>query len=938
MTKPEFKQFFENFRGKDTRSSPLGQNLDAAIEFLNLERLPNGTLRARQGLKICSQPLHIYSIHPYIYSDSNNQIQEELIGVATFDNVSSGKYMALVKYASYSLTITRAGGGASDDWTASITNSTSGFVFTLVDNGVTLLTTNLGTGYLSSEKTLQGLADDITALTHYTASVDKTAIADGTQAGVTAITVDSGHTFGANSKEMIYLVDTTVGQPKQRIAEILSTTGTVITLADDPFHPTISVADNQIIGHGGYPAAILELGTVSETGNTSTSISYSVWEPIRGKQAELHLGDPLENFDNDRYHPHVSFENKRNCCYFTAPYLKRITNQVIHNVGEFKYEAGLWKYDGLRYYLSGQITEAGEPITAADAGSGTGLAVGTYKYSTSVKWTDYQGNEFEYFHPAEATVTLAAAKDVSVTSADYNVSNYYFNYIYAALTAGTTTSNLLTITSGHKFRIGDYAYFQDDITNSLVKRRVTASTTTSIEVDGDAVTVANGAKISNHAYRVWRTKANGGTPYLALEGAYYYGLLILTDNVPDASLGIIKSSVQPINIQSPFPRGRAIAEHQGVITLASGQTVYWEDADSPEFSPPAVSNTDIPTETSGEISSLLTVRDGSLYSFKKTSVYQISGSMPENEVEVSKVSENSYGVDNPIAIKMVEDVLIGISSLGIFAHRSDEFVRGFGKELANIVLASSGFQYTFSKAIVFHDSIKNWVHVYFPFEQNTTVDYWDIESDYSKYYVYMISDTEEQASCWSEFYHNKKRLPNRGMAIVNNTFYQQTSGSFSGTGQSDINIVGFLHKRMDSNSLSDYLDNTESYLWAYISGWDDAGEPKTSKFWNDFALYSVRPTDGILPVLDFPFDAFTVEFESYRDWDLTKIDTQRASSLVFSDITDKEKILQLDKGYKAQRRSFKLSGTVNKNPPLISGYEYTVDEKAYKADRMVKNE
>jgi hypothetical protein len=935
MTKPEFKQFFENFRGKDTRSSPLGQNLDAAIEFLNLERLPNGTLRARQGVKICSQPLHIYSIHPYIYSDSNNQIQEELIGVATFDNVSSGKYMVLVKYASYNMTITRSGAGT-PAWSASITNSTSGFVFTLVENGSTLLTTNLGTGYLSSEKTLKGLADDITALADYTASVDKTAVVNGTQAGVTTITVDSGHTFGAESKEVIYLVDTTVGQPRQRIAEILSTTGTTIVLASDAYHPTISVADNQVIGHGGYPAAILELGTSSATGNTSTTIAYGVWEPIRGKQDELHMGDPLDGFTSDQYHPHISFENKRNCCYFTAPFLKRITSQVFHNIGEFNYEAGLWKYDGHRCYISGQITDTGEPLSAVDSGAGTGVAIGTYKYSSSVKWTDYQGNEFEYFHPGEVSLTLAAARDVTVSSSDYNQYKDYFNHIYAALTAGAAATNTLTITSGHKFRVGDYVYFKDS--SGVVRRKVETSTTTTIIVDGGAVTVANGQYVSNYAYRIWRTKANGNTPYLAVEGAYFYGVWIDTDNVSDANLGIIKSSVQPVNIQAPFPRGRAIAEHQGVIALASGQTVHWEDADSPEFSPPAISNTNIPTETGGEISSLLTVRDGSLYAFKKTSIYQVSGSMPENEVEVSKVSENSYGVDNPIAIKMVEDVLIGISSLGIFAHRSDEFVRGFGKELANIVLASTGFQYTFSKAIVFFDSIKNWVHVYFPFEESTAVNYWDIESDYSKYYVYMISDTEEQASCWAEFYHNKKRLPNKGMAVVNNTFYQQTSGKFSNTGQSTIDIIGFLHKRMDSNSLSDYLDNTESYIWAYISGWDDAGEPKTSKFWNDFALYSVRPTEGLLPVFEFPFDAFTVNFESYRDWDLTKIDTQRASSLVFSAITDKEKILQFDKGYKAQRRAFKLSGTVNKNPPLISGYEYVVDERSYKADRMVKNE
>lgn len=930
MTKPEYRQFFENFSGKDELASPLGRGLTSAIEFKNLEKLPNGSIRGRQGLKICSQPMQVINTHKYTYLDSNNQVQEQLLGIATFDYTNYNKYLALVKYVEYDLTISYTGGNL---WSYAVTNTSGNIVFTLVDNGVTVLTVNMGSGYSSSDTTLSTLAAAISAVANFSASVPKTAVVNGAQASVVAITVDAGHGFSIG--DMTYFVDTKAANPYERIAEIVNTSATTITINTDSVYTNVTVTDNQIIGHGRFYAAILDLGTGSSGAASSQTISYGVWEPVRTLIDGLYLGEWQAN----RYHSLPSFENKRNCAYFSAPYLKSLSVSFDVQIGRINYNPGLWKYDGLRYFLSGNASDAGGSFFPTDSGAGTGVGAGTYRYTLSLRATDAQNNEVEFFMPRYADLTLAAAKNVNVNISDLDNAKREFNRIHAKFTAIGTTVNTFSVTSGHQFRVGDYVFFLDAVAANIAKRKVTAITLTTITVDGNPATVANGARIGNCTLRIWRSKTGAVTGYLALETPLHLpsGSETYSDTTADASLGIIKSSVEPINLQHPFPRGRAIAEHQGSLCVASGQTVYWEDADSPEFSPLAVSNTEVPSGVSGEISALIGVSDASLHAIKISSQYSLDGSLPSNDVEVSKVVENSFGVENPAAVKIVDTILIGVGKLGIFANKNNEFIKGFGKEFLNIFRNVDGYVENYmlrlSKAIVAHDPNKNWIHFFIPYEKRASVsstnDYYTID-EYSRHLVYMISPTDDQPSCWSEFMYDKKQQGNAGFVTINNTFYQQSSLHVTGVGFSRAGLNGFLHKRLETESASDYLDNTLTYDWAFTSRWDDAGEPKISKFWNDFVLYQVQAAYFI--------DAFTVAFESYRDWNFTKVDSIRTSNLAFSASTDTEKLIQLDKGYKAQRRSFKLSGTVSKNPPIFSGYEYTVDNSTYKGDRMVKNE
>ena len=58
--------------------------------------------------------------------------------------------------------------------------------------------------------------------------------------------------------------------------------------------------------------------------------------------------------------------------------------------------------------------------------------------------------------------------------------------------------NTIDVDSGHTLKIGDVAYFWDTSSSSFVEREITNTTSTSITVDGSAVSVNDNVIISNN--------------------------------------------------------------------------------------------------------------------------------------------------------------------------------------------------------------------------------------------------------------------------------------------------------------------------------------------------------------------------------------------------------------------------------------------------------
>jgi hypothetical protein len=940
MSKPKlpiFKQFFEKFRGIDLTSSPLGRGLDRSREFKNLERLHNGTLRSREGLELASQHLQVISIFPYIYVDENEITREKLIGVAAFSNLSFKKHLTLVSLETGALSITYSGSGF---FSFTVTKSTSGVVFTLNEDGSPVLTSNLGSGYQSADITLQALANSITALTDFSASVEKTAIVNGAQSNVTTITVDSGHSL--NIGDYIYFNDAQSGNPEERVAQIINTSATTITIPSDSTYGDVNVLDNAVLGIGNFKAAILNCTSFNTSFSAGTQdVSFTYWGIIPTQLDGDFLGFltseslvPRSVFENGL----PDFTNHRNNLFITANFFPEVEAKTnIKTLGNIDYNAGVWKYDNHSFYLSGLFFTLGDSaFSLTNTGSGS-VALGNYKYGMSFKRTDAQGNEIEFFHSLilPFAITPTNNPDFKVLDTFATVYQKQLNFKHAKLTSGTTASNTLTITSGHLFRVGDYVYLTDT-TDGTIKRKVTAITLTTIVIDGAVVTVANNDRVSNFLLRIWRTKGDGNTLYLAKEYPFFSSISeTYSDNITDANLGILQSAVKPVNIQYPFARGKCLETHQGVLVSASANTVYWEDADSPESSPRAVSNANIPYGTTEDIRSLISNIDSSLYVIKPNAQYELLGNMANNEIEINKVSENSIGSNGNKSILVLDNSLIGMGEIGAWASQNGNRALGFGSQILDvfnraIIDVGTEYKLNLNKCILSYDRIKNWVHFYLPFEYCSSFSlvnrYYSPSELYTKHYVLMISSIEDQPDCISEFVYDIRQQGNAGFACIGNDFYQQSN--IPNNGNSGSYLTGYLHKRSSKVSEEDYLDHTLTYESILTTEWDDGGEPSIFKFFLDLVVFQLQPNDFI--------NSFNINFESYRDWDETKVDTIRSSALSFSSNNTQEKTLQFDKNFKAKRRSFKFSSTVNKNPMLLSGYEYTVNETAYNKQRIIK--
>lgn len=969
MTKKLPVQNFEDFKGEDVTSSPLRIDPLSAIRMQNLEKLENGSLRGREGIKLVAQPYPISQIFTYF---NQEQAAEELIGFGSASrlalNANQGAVSIFKLATDGAFEITYSG---ANDWGYSMLPDLSGdgYTFTITENGSTVLSQDLGNGYESTPYTIKELADAINALTGFTCSSPKTAVVNGNQTATT-ITVDSGHTLAREDwAEIAHTCTAFTGGTVHQI-EILDTAATTITLNTEV---AITVSDNAIFGHGNYPAVILDMVDVAEDSYTDVSIPYSHWVQV---QYLLNIADTvadsvtrtdiLNTFDTMDYRKApVSFANHRSVVYFTHKDIDKVTNFIYspstseetdgYKDINTKYFNGVYKYDGYRVRMHHcphvdapgvtGITYDTQITVTEQTSSSSPLPAGNYRYRWSVCITDAQNNEVCYYSPYSlfytslgADSTVIGIPNPCLTSERFHLHPRRFGIISAALTSIASSTTSLAITSGHQFRTGDYVYITNSSDNFVHKRRVTASTLAGVTIDS-SISAASGSIISTAKVSIWRSKVNTSSLYLQSERPYEVKASAsptrtsVDDDVTDDELGIILTSVAPDQTQYPFPPANSIAVVQGGLVVGGGSTetyqqVHWEDADAPESSPRAISNSRIPTRVSGDIQSIIESKYAGVNIFKPLAQYTATGEFPSNTVEILKDLENSYGVENFWGITDVENILYGVNRQGIWARIGEEVSEALGRVYDKYFYErplAEDEKIRFLRSKVFYDPLKKWVYILLPAYDDTFISSgWYTLNSNSRLIVLDIKN-----ACWGEHVFTTDQYPNGGMAVANNTFYMQTCTlKISG-----VRARGYLHKRLH-NELSDkrydYHDNGSSYDYDLLTAWDDNGDPDSYKPWFEFVLYSLQP--------DYFIDAFTIKFESYRDWKETtaKRDTQRLTTLSFPDSTTQEKKIQFDKGYKSKRRNIRLYGTIELNPPVMSGYQFTIDEDLYAPDRMTR--
>lgn len=143
---------FNNFRGRDVRSSDLVRNADYAIEFENALVVKEDSCVKRQGFKIRGNNAQYNGLYTYRYADSSTgSTIEELISLSD----------SLYRYKEGSFTITYSGTSTNVIVSLTLDVETQTFKFVLSEDDEVIVTIDIGTGLEDTPVTLADLGDSI---------------------------------------------------------------------------------------------------------------------------------------------------------------------------------------------------------------------------------------------------------------------------------------------------------------------------------------------------------------------------------------------------------------------------------------------------------------------------------------------------------------------------------------------------------------------------------------------------------------------------------------------------------------------------------------------------------------------------------------------------------------------------------------------------------
>ena len=898
-------------------------------------------------------------------------------------------YKSVVGY----FVITRTAGDTSWGYSVERKSDNTGLEFVLTQGGATALTVALGTGYEATPVcTIYSLVSQIDALANFSAAFSTSSgstitgqgcgVVNGNQtlAGTPmgALTVDAGHSFEVGD----YLIWETANG--LFYAEVIATTATtvtpvMVTAATTAANRTFT--DNQVVGTGIFSAAILDRAAAFVDTETTKSVSWRFWQPIPHAMNNIDSDIyPFDYFTSDvtDIEP-CSFVTHRECVYVASKGIREYisVNILISSTGETLAAAddrlGLYKYDGKDSYLAGLPEIRFSSIAGGVVGAGGAFnSAGTCRAKLSLLYRDYRGNIIERFNGLTKEVEVAVGDDltytyvpitlavtsiagVTHTGAHFNLRGAYAN------NAGTQSGLTFTVDAAagywHTLRTGHFGYVRDN-GGTLRRFRVSAYASTSItiepaELDGSSwttITVANNAVFSTMLYRAWRTTANNTTFYLAYElpadpWAVGNATTTFTTVTDDDALGeeLLESEFIPYG----FPKARAVAVHQGALVSGGGvsapRTVHIEDLDQIELSPRAAFNEAVPSSYGGDVSQIVST-DTALVVFTQKSFFFISGDVPNRQYEIGVASEGGRGAGGPVAALFAEDRVFGVGSYGPFMLDRNTIVRDYGKEVSPSFIEPGATtlldRSPISHATSVHDPQKHRLMFIVPkVEYNSSAGEFRYDLDATDWYVY---DWLNQI--WYEWDVLDQAIPTAG-AIWHDDVYgnrQRSSLYFSSNYYGDSRWLGFCHRICDreaayyplgatigSGALAvteshDFTDQHSSYTWELSPQWDYGDSPSDDKFWQDYKLYMMQPS--------FWIGAFSVLLQTYRNFATSVVNSTR--TLTFSASTDSEQGCKLNANTKARALLFNLSGTIDRNPPVITGYEYTVMEKVYEKEGL----
>lgn len=252
-----------------------------------------------------------------------------------------------------------------------------------------------------------------------------------------------------------------------------------------------------VTGTGSVPAAFLPTfdGRIFSSGALGIEFNYleEIYQPTGAN-------DPFSSTWTNRNQP--EFEFVSSCS----------GNNVLYLGSKYDHEQ---KYDGQKIYRSGIPAPAGPSASVVTESSGrTGTDI---RYRISYVQIDKQGNRLEGIISDASGAVSPSTDHVDVTYTKLAPSSG-FNTDCAIVDGTHGPTSTIAVDVGHTIKPGDTIYLYDTGSASFVTREVASTTTTSLVITGDVVSVIDNAPISaNLRVALYTQEVTNGDYYLVAE-------------------------------------------------------------------------------------------------------------------------------------------------------------------------------------------------------------------------------------------------------------------------------------------------------------------------------------------------------------------------------------------------------------------------------------
>lgn len=534
----------------------------------------------------------------------------------------------------------------------------------------------------------------------------------------------------------------------------------------------------------------------------------------------------------------------------TDPFAGSNTNKNdsdFENISSIEYSGVRYfanQYDEMKKYDGSDIYRAGLPkaevLSAADTGSGSNPATGTYLYQTTYEQKDAAGNITEGIESDSFSHTVSSAGTVDLDIKNIQPSSG-FNTDGARADGAQSTVTTINVDDGaggaHSLKVGQTAFFYDSITGDNVERKITAVTSSTITIEGAAVTIADNAKISNNLrIKIWRTPVGGSVFGLiaTIANDSYNSMQPYSDSTASGSEGAQFTSPSVFAAEHALPPKFRYLTLQGRMAIGArgasdgtSQYVYFSDIDSPEYWP-SINN----FRARGPNSTLTGIveNNDALWIFRKNALTELIGDLQTGQWD-SFVRANRAGCAAHATIRRYENSIVWASEQSVYISQNGGLPQDLGAELFRIIdkqRKADSRKPVMKRAVAIDDPITRKYLLFVPTESTTSSNVHANGDSFVLAYDFSLNR-------WLKW----GGLNMAGGVARDGEDLYWTERRYS---TYDSAMSYLVWQRLRTGEASDFIDHNSPIEGLYKPGWFHGGSPLVHKAFHRLAIMTNHPT------------------------------------------------------------------------------------------------